>query len=205
MRDTYSIMSVLVVSIGLNTIYNTIGARDLSECNMQVADEIVWIDEVDIELHRSTEITSAEVRPICIRQGLDTFSLYIGVGESDVAGLAIYLTSHHHLTYQGIAVDSLLLFDDGSNGDYISGDGVFSIDSVGLNQDKYNLLMGKALLGTIDALLRYDDGTEVTIEQYLGLHLLYIDQSIPIQSLQVLSENCVATEHVVSVAIQPVT
>jgi hypothetical protein len=140
-------------------------------------------------------LSSARPEPFCIRHGIDTFRLRLGVIDPGVSSVTLMTD---RLTQDGVAVDSISLFDDGTNGDAVSGDQVFTADGLGLRSAPDPL--GRIFLQTVDLEFGYPDGlTEsFTEEVWLTVHYIAAGFSLPI--LEELAPDVQASTHTVVIS-----
>jgi len=143
----------------------------------------------------SAYLTSARVDPICVRIGVDHFRLSIGVADPQVVSMS--MTTQGRILYQDMPASSVELFDDGSHGDALAGDGVFSLDELSPAQTPGT--KGALIIRFVDMTFRYADDHEETSNEDLGLTLHYMAASTPIPSFVDLAPDARATRFVVNV------
>jgi len=155
----------------------------------------VWVDTSAAAAAASSYLTSARVEPLCIRAGVDTFRLMIGVADPQI--ISVHMDTQAALTYQGAMVSSIGLFDDGTHGDALAGDGIFTLDEISLVD--VSDIIGRSVLRFTSMTFQYADLHEETSIEDLALTLHYVAASLPIPPMTVLAADVRATGYAVSI------
>lgn len=143
-------------------------------------------------------LTSARVEPLCIRIGVDYFRLMIAVADPQI--ISVSLATQGRFLHQDSPVASLELFDDGTHGDTLAGDGVFTLNELSLAQASG--VIGNSIIRFINMTFRYADTHEEFSNEDLGLTLHYLSPSVPIAPLSTLAADVRATRYVANI-VQP--
>ena len=143
----------------------------------------------------SVYLTSARVDPLCVRIGVDSFRLAIGVADPNI--VSVILETQNRFLYQDTPISSVELFDDGSHGDALAGDGVFSLDELSPAQTTGTI--GNLLIRFVPMTFRYADTHEEFSDEDLGLTLHYVSPSVPVPAFADLAADVRATRFVVNV------
>ncbi|MBL7152978.1 MAG: hypothetical protein ISS79_04630 [Phycisphaerae bacterium] len=144
----------------------------------------------------SSYLTSARVDPICVRQGVDYFRLMIGIADPNI--ISITVSTLGRIKYQGKIVDPITLYDDGTHGDQVSNDQVFTIDHISIAQPSGNLI-GKVVIRSRDFTFVYSDFSELVSNEDIALTLHYIDPNVPICRAITLDNDIQRTDYVVNI------
>jgi hypothetical protein len=149
---------------------------------------------------QTSSLTNARVEPIVIRSGIDSFSLQIGV-DSTVTSLSI--RNEGIFLYQGSAVSFIQLFDDGTHGDNVAGDKIFSVDKLTFSFDPITTF-GKPIFSSFvsidSAAVGYSDGQYVTQFVSLPLPFGFIDPAlVPIPNVTALAADMYRTDYCVNI------
>ena len=86
----------------------------------------IWIHERRQEATRgpSGNLVEARFDPLVIRVGLETFSMLMRpTTPTDVVEVRVHIA---WFTQGGLAVDPIVLYDDGLDGDAVAGDGLYT-------------------------------------------------------------------------------
>lgn len=144
----------------------------------------------------SSYLTSARVDPICVRQGLDYFRLMIGMADPNI--ISIRMSTLGLIKYQETIVDPITLYDDGTHGDQVSSDQVFTIDHISIAHPSGNLI-GKLGVRSRDFTFVYSDFSELVSNEDIALTLHYIDPNLPICHAITLDNDIQRTDYVVNI------
>ena len=137
---------------------------------------IVWTDGSEASaLIAATPVVSARVEPFCIRAGVDTYRLTIGISDPDVVHVEL---STDALTSNGVPVTLVDLYDDGTHGDQTAGDHVFTRDGLALTSMTRTL--GATVLRSTALTLVHSGGARQPVVADLALVLHYISPTVPI-------------------------
>ena len=147
-------------------------------------------------LAASTYLTSARADPLCIRVGVDHFRLSIGVADPQI--VSVSLPTNGRFLYQDSPVSTITLFDDGTHGDALAGDHVFSLNELSLAQVSGTI--GTVRVRFVPMTFVFADAHEEESAEDLGLTLHYVAASVPIPQAVDLAADVRAGGHVVSVA-----
>lgn len=159
---------------------------------------VVWVDEPELVAElAATPVVSARVEPFCIRAGIDTYRLTIGISDSDVVHVEL---STGALTYLGAPVTLVDLYDDGTHGDVAAGDHVFTTD--GLALASMTRTLGATVLRTTTLTLVHSAGSRQSVVADLALVLHYISPSVPIPMVWAPAPDVRRTTHAVGL-VQP--
>lgn len=159
----------------------------------------VWVDTHDIVIRQSTYVASARVEPLCIRAGHEYFRIMIGVVDPQI--ISVRMDNLGALTYRDTPVESIDLYDDGTHGDELVGDGVFTIDEISLSQT--SSVIGRSLLRFTDMSFGYADSHEETSNEDLALTLHYITDSVTVPTVTVHAADVRASRYAASIVAQP--
>jgi len=139
-------------------------------------------------------ITYAEVNPLVIRNAMDSQSMFITVDDPSIVSITI---EHSRLHRAGNS--TLLLKDDGTQGDEAANDLIFSID--GLTTDlagDYDFWWDRFLNCTFT----FEDGREEIVEEGMGIYYGIIDPNVvPATGIQKLDSNIQMTPFVVNIDV----
>ncbi|MDH3285568.1 MAG: hypothetical protein OEQ13_12595, partial [Acidobacteriota bacterium] len=150
-----------------------------------------WEPSVDIGV-----LSSARVEPLCVRHGVDTFALSLGlVDPANVVEVRVHV---YLFTQNGVPTNPILLFDDGLDDDAVAGDGIFTASALEFASAPDPV--GKTGLRFWDIDLVFADMTVQTVNEDLALTILYIQPSIPLPQVDTLAPDVVASPHVVSIS-----
>jgi hypothetical protein len=144
----------------------------------------------------SSYLTSARVDPICVRQGLDYFRLMIGVADPNI--ISVTMSTLGLIKYQETIVDPITLYDDGTHGDQVSNDQLFTIDHISIAQPSGNLI-GRLVIRYRDFTFVYSDFSELVSNENIALTLHYIDPNLPICHAITLDNDIQRTDYVVNI------
>lgn len=149
----------------------------------------------------SFPIASARTAPLVIRRGMDTFRIEIGVVD-DAGVTSITLNNalaNGPLRQNGSTPASIVFRDDGTQGDSVSGDFIFTAEGIlppAFGDDP----TGVWLVLNNEWTVTFADDTSVTIVDGFDLALRYIDASIvPTPTVEQLDSNVFRTDNVVHV------
>jgi hypothetical protein len=156
---------------------------------------VVWADEKEVLIKASAYLTSARVDPLCIRAGIDTFRLMIGV--IDPAVTHVKMDTKNLLTYLGSPVSLIELYDDGTHGDQVAGDNIFTLDQISLTSMPSTV--GKTIFRYTDVTLVYPDTHEATYNEDLALTLRYIDTTVPLPVVTAVAVDIQKTDYAVAI------
>ncbi len=170
-------------------------------------------NEPDVELAAlgqgpSAYLTYARFDPLCVRIGADTFRLDIGVSDPSVISVELrdidlqVSGGRLDLARQGQSVTSLMLYDDGTHGDEMPGDQMFGVDELSLRSPPTPI--GLWVVNQAAVRLGYSNGNIVDSQEVLRLKLHWIDDSVPLPEVTVVSDDVVRTAFAVNI-IRPLT
>ncbi len=164
---------------------------------------VIWLNTIGSIAH-SQSILSARIEPTVIRNGIDSFSLNISVSP-EVESLS--LKSNGILLYDNTGDAFIKLYDDGTHGDYIAGDKIFSINKIIFSFDPISQ-SGRPIITmniTVDsARVVYSDGRKETIYANLSMPFGFLDASIvPVPLITVLDSDMRKTDYCVNI-VSPV-
>ena len=159
---------------------------------------VVWVDEPALAAQPAVApVVSARVDPFCIRAGLETYRLTIGISDPDVVHLEM---STAELTYQGEPATIINLHDDGTHGDATAGDHIFTSD--GLSLVSMTRTLGVTVLRSTTLNLVHSSGSRQSIVADLALTFHYISPSVPIPPVWSPAPDVWRTTHAVGL-VQP--
>ena len=148
-------------------------------------------------------VTSARFEPFAIRIGMETARLIIGVDDPNVVAVRMAAGS---LSLDGEYMDSITLLDDGSQGDEVAGDGLFTRDQLTIAR-AYDVVRGNLstnfrTITTANLTFVFADAHEEEGFVPLGYAaLIGVDPSVEIPEINRggLAENIHATDYVVNI------
>jgi hypothetical protein len=156
-------------------------------------------------LHSTTQVfLGARIEPLVIRKGTGTFLLTVAVDPS-VAGIQLHTSGS--LVRTGNGPDYLRLYDDGTHGDAIAGDKMFSLDSLSpapsiLAADA--LPIGGMTLGIGDATIEYPDNTSADESITFYPHFQWIDPAqVPVVQVHSLATDVHASDYCMNIVVDP--
>jgi hypothetical protein len=157
-------------------------------------------DLFKVERTQASSVTTAKVEPTVIRNGIDSFCLMIGV-NSDVTSLS--LSNNGIFLYQGERDSYIQFYDDGTHGDHVAGDKIFSVDKITFSFDPISE-MGKPIVSLSTAFdsaaVVFTDGRKE--KQFINLIIQYgfIDPAtIPIPNVTTVSSDLYQTDYCVNI------
>lgn len=158
----------------------------------------IWIDEDEAPPSASPllapAVTSARIDPLCIRAGIDTYRLMIGVADGSVVSMSMQTSQ---LTYNGVPASSIPLFDDGTHGDQVAGDRVFTTDGISLAS--MTRTFGQAVLRGTSLTFVHSDSSQETASPDLALTFHYVASSVPLPTVLSPTPDVRRTGHAVGI------
>lgn len=147
----------------------------------------------------------------------ETIKFLVEVDDPNITSIRLQpnMLSDWWLTQDGAYRDEILLYDDGTNGDEVAGDMIFTIDKIGyqfqFQVDENNFWAieekpyGRFILREVNLITSTGDGAEESHEVDLGTTLKYVDTTfIATPAVKNLAPDIYATDYVVNIVIDPV-
>ncbi|MFV1980644.1 MAG: T9SS type A sorting domain-containing protein [Rhodothermia bacterium] len=151
-------------------------------------------------------ITSARMEPFAIRIGEETARLIIGIDDTSVVAMRMQAGD---LSLDGDWLDSFTLVDDGTQGDEVAGDGLFTRDQLTITRvyeaEAGNLKRNFRSISFANLTFVFGDGREEQGVVNLGfLALIGVDPSVEIPSISrgTLADSIHHTDYVVNIVTE---
>lgn len=129
----------------------------------------------------------------------ETFSYKIKVNDLSIKSIKIPFNPSP-FKRDGIRLDTLVLKNDGTQGDEIAGDSVFTINNLAMNSYNTNDKLGYWYLNSKEILYTFNNGQSLAFKEYIQLLVLWInDALVKIPEVKDYDQNIRAGEYVVSV------
>lgn len=147
----------------------------------------------------SMYLNYARLEPLVVRQGVDYFNLQLGVDIS-IVGVSV---EYGGIGYKGKFGEPIKFYDDGSHGDKLAGDKIFTSDSISTYPQ------GKPVqeFSIPNAIIFYElaDGSFVTSTEPLPVSVRTIDPVlVKLPTVWQVEEDVYATDHVFNVILPDV-
>ena len=133
-----------------------------------------------------------------IRAGVDTFTMTVTVSDPTVSEIHIDLGSV--VTQGGSPAGNVVFRDDGTNGDAIADDGVFSAENIGVGS--VPALLGLYVLGPRPVDYLFPSAPTIERVEDLALGLRSMNPSVPIPAVTDYAADVRASSHAVSMSAQ---
>jgi hypothetical protein len=143
-------------------------------------------------------LTGTRVDPHVIRAGVDTFTMTVTVSDPTVSEIHIDLGSV--ITQGGSPAGSAVFRDDGTHGDAIADDGIFSAEDIGVGS--VPALLGLHVLGARPIDYLYPSAPTIESVEDLALGLRSMHPSVPIPAVTDHAADVRASSHAVSMSAQ---
>jgi hypothetical protein len=148
------------------------------------------------EVQPPPRLTSTRVDPHVIRSGVDTFTMTVTVSDPSVSEIHIDLGSA--VTQGGLPAGVVVFRDDGTLGDAIDGDGVFTAQGIGVAS--VPALLGIHVLGPRDVDYLFPSAPTIERVEDLALGLRTMNPSVPIPAVTDHAADVRASSHAVSMS-----
>jgi hypothetical protein len=148
------------------------------------------------EIAPPPRLTSARVDPLVIRAGLDTFTMTVTASDPAVSEIQIDLTGT--ATQGGVPAGAVVFRDDGTNGDELEGDGVFTAEGLGLVSATGTT--GIRVPGARDVSYLFPAAPTIQTNENLALSFRYMDPSLAIPVVFSLAPDVRTSSHAVSMS-----
>jgi hypothetical protein len=144
-------------------------------------------------------IIDAYTEPLVHISGKETFSFLIKVKDTSIKSIYIPFKPSPYKR-NGTRLDTLQLFNDGTHGDKITNDSLFTLD--GLTRNSYaNSPVDYFYFNSHEVIYEFKNGQKVSTTEYLELIVLSInDELVPVPGvIKIYSDSVIATEYAVSI------
>lgn len=148
----------------------------------------------------SDHLNHTRVHPLVIRKNIDTFTLEIGVSDSSVSAVSINPSSFKRT--DGDFNQEIILYDDGTHGDALSGDNIFTIDQ--LTTFPFTDAVLEYRLHT-SITLSFDDKPPVASFEALPASIRSIDtEFVQLSDIKRVAEDMYMSTHVINLVVDEV-
>lgn len=177
-------------------------------CGGVINHEDVDFAKSKINFNESEYIFSAQAIPQVVKKDDHSIKLMIGIKDTNVVSVAINVPSATHVEFNNSKVDKIILYDDGTHGDSLQGDNIFTTNNIFIGSSFGPFYTPNEVFWYYyfqyenNITLTYNDNTEKDIVEKLGISIILVNDDYG-SNLYVnqLSDSVFATDNIVNIVL----